>query len=182
MAIVTIQDDRLVLQAPYHPDLALHARALGGHWKGTETGWSFAADRETELRQACLTLWGVDGRPEMLDDLVDLRIEVCETDTRYPLWNRFRENIWLCGRELVACPRGRQVARAGRGVKFIKGQPDYLTQGLKWWLVVENGAELLVQGVPRAAVDRYLAALAGHGVASISRPADRQARRQKRPN
>jgi hypothetical protein len=45
MVVIEARADRLELRAPFHSDLSLHAKPLGGLWRGQDTGWTFPTHR-----------------------------------------------------------------------------------------------------------------------------------------
>jgi hypothetical protein len=163
MVLIQRNANGLELQAPFHPNLSLHAKALGGRWRGQEVGWVFSIDRAEALRALCLRVWGVDGTPEAFADLVQLRVEVDEQDIRYPIWEGYNNAVYLVGREIAASLKNRRAARPGRGVKFLSGKPNCRTYLNAYWTTVPNGSVFLLKETPRMAVDRVRSALDGHG-------------------
>jgi len=174
MVLITAKAGRLELQAPYHPELSIQAKSLTGRWLGPEIGWAFSLERENALRVLCLRMWGVNGTPEAMADLVTLRIEVAEQDIGYPIWHGYNAPVYLVGREIAASLKNRRAARPGRGVTFLEGKPSCRTELHAYWTTIPNGSVFLLTGTPRMALDPIAAALEQHGrmeiVASHGRP------------
>ena len=163
MVVIEKADGRLTLRAPYHPMLAMHARELQGKWRGAEAGWAFGVETEKALRERCVALWGVDGTPEAAADTVTLRIEVLFSGNSNSIWLANNDNLWLCGREIISRVKGRAIARAGRGVRFVEGTPQIGTGPGTWWVWAPAGAVFLLRDVPKMAVPRFEAVLVDQG-------------------
>jgi hypothetical protein len=163
MVVIEVRADRLELRAPYHPDLSLHTKPLGGLWRGQDIGWTFPHAQAEALRALCLRMWGVDGTAEALHDLVHLRVEVDEQDLRFPIWRSYNNPVYLVGREIAASLKSRSAARPGCGVKFLAGRPTFQTEVNAYWTTIPNRAVFLLMNTPRTAIDRFESALTGHG-------------------
>ncbi len=163
MVVIEARTDHLRLQTPYHPDLSLHTRPLGGLWRGQDVGWVFPNAQADALRALCLRMWGVDGTAEALHDLVHLRVEVDEQDLRFPIWRSYNNPVYLVGRELAACLKSRNDARPGCGVKFLAGKPTCQIAINAYWTTILNRSVFLLMNTPRMAIDRFESALTGHG-------------------
>jgi hypothetical protein len=163
MVVIEARVDRLELRAPYHPDLSLHAKSLGGLWRGQNVGWVFPKVQAEALRAFCLRMWGVDGTVEALRELVHVRVEVDEQDLRFPIWRSYNNPVYLMGREIAASLKSRRAARPGRGVKFLAGKPTCQTEINAYWTTIPNGSVFLVKDIPHMAIDRFETALMGHG-------------------
>lgn len=163
MVVIEKAEDRLTLKAPYHPMLAGHARELQGRWRGAEAGWAFGVEQERALRERCVSLWGVDGTPEAAADTVTLRIEVLSSGSPHSIWLATNDNLWLCGREIISRVKGRAIARAGRGVRFVEAMPQIGTGPGIWWVWAPAGAVFLLHDVPRMAVAKFEATLVDQG-------------------
>ena len=163
MVVIKARAERLELRAPYHPNLSLYAKPLGGLWRGQEVGWVFPHAQADALRALCLRMWGVDGTAEALHDVVHLRVEVDEQDLRLPIWRGYNSPVYLMGREVAASLKSRRAARPGRGVKFLVGKPTCQTEINDYWTTIPNGSVFLLMNTPRMALDRFASVLAGHG-------------------
>lgn len=163
MVLIKTNGDRFEITAPFHPELSRQAKRLGGAWRGVDVGWIFGLDHEAELRALCLRLWGVDGSPEAVADLVALRIEVDEQDLRNPIWQAHDEAVYLVGREIAASLRNRRAARPGRGVRFERGKPLCRAELNHFWTSIPNGSVFVLQDTPRMAIEHFEHAVAGHG-------------------
>jgi hypothetical protein len=143
---LTRKDDRLLLSAPYHPDLASRAKTLGGRWIPASAVWAFDPRDEVRVRGLCETVFGIDpnGAPP---DLVDVRFRF---HGRIDM-----QSLWLCGRE-VASRRGRDEAvRLGADVIVEEGSFTPSGGSVKFpWLGDVDGVALLVRDVPRPLAER----------------------------
>ncbi|MBB2199732.1 hypothetical protein [Gluconacetobacter dulcium] len=162
MAILSVDGAYITLDAPFHPELACQAGRYRGRFVG-KGKWRFDPKWEPELRAMCRLLFGVDGRPETVADQIDLTVAVNERSVAYPLFRRFNADIYLGGRQVAGVLKGRTIARPGKGIRFVKGEPRLEPQGLAWWLSVPTGAEFIIRGVPRMAVPFMEAGLVDHG-------------------
>jgi hypothetical protein len=168
MAILSVRENGLLLDAPYHPDLSRLVRPLGGRFRGKSLGWAFAPEHEAALRDLCLRLWGVDGRPETMADRVTLRIEARDRYVCTSPWTAFNADLWLCGRQIANRPPGTHVARAGKGVKFLIGTPRLALDTISHSIRLDPGTIFLLRDVPRAAQPRFEAALVDHGTCELA--------------
>ena len=163
MVLVIVKDDWLELRAPFHPALSYRGRALGGRWKGAEVGWVFDLDREDALRALCLELFALDGCEESLQDTVDLEVTVDERTVVRTVLERYGRSIAFLGRDIVVPLPNRDVARPGRGVKFLKGRPFARRSHEDWHLSVPNGSVFVIRAVPRVTLDRLRASIGDAG-------------------
>lgn len=163
MVQITTNPTHLTLQAPFHPSLSFHAKALNGRWKGQEIGWLFGHEHDAALRALCVRLWGVDGTPEAMAELVDLRITVEQRDIHASVWSAQNEALYLVGREIAASLKNRRAARPGRGVKFLRGQPCCKAELNHYWTSIPDGSVFTIKDVPVMAVAHMQRAVTGHG-------------------
>ncbi|MFT9091316.1 MAG: hypothetical protein ABF479_10000 [Gluconacetobacter sp.] len=162
MAVLSADGAYMTLEASYHPELACQAGRYRGRFIGAHK-WRFDAKWEPELRAMCRQLYGVDGHPETAADQTDLTVAVDEQSIAYPLFRQFNADIYLGGRHIAGVLKGRQIARPGKGIRFLKDGPRLDHQGLCWSLSIPTGAEFTIRGVPRMAVSFMEACLVGHG-------------------
>ena len=163
MVVIKTNGDRLELVAPFHPDLSLQAKHLDGRWRGQEVGWVFQLQHEDALRMLCLRMWGVDGTPDAVADLVRLQIEVDCSLTHSTVWHAHDAPVYLVGREIAASLKNGRAARPGRGVKFLRGKPGCKTELSHTITSIPHGAVFVLEGTPRMAVEHFERALSGHG-------------------
>ncbi|MBB2157360.1 hypothetical protein HLH33_13735 [Gluconacetobacter diazotrophicus] len=163
MAILSVDGAQLTLDAPYFPDLTAQASRYRGRFNRTRKCWVFDAKHEEELRAMCLRLYGVDGRPETAADVVDVTVAVEEMSVSYPLFRKFNADIYVGGRHVAGVLKGRPIVRPGKGIRFLKQEPDLLREGLGWWLSIPSGAEFTMRSVARMALPFIESCLAGHG-------------------
>ena len=167
MVLVVVKDDRLELRAPFHPGLSYRCRALGGRWKGVEVGWVFELEKEDALRALCLELFALDGREESLQDTVDLEVTVDERTVVRSVFEGYGRSIAFLGREIIVPLPNRDLARPGRGVKFLKGRPFARRSHEDWHLSVPNGSVFVMRAVPRVTLDRLRASIGDAGSVQV---------------
>ena len=170
MVLVVSKGDYIELRAPYHPGLLHHCRALGGRWKGADTGWVFAPDQEQALRAVCLDVFGLDGREELLQDCVELQVIVDERLVTRRTFVSYNQPLFLLGREIAGRIPKREIARPGRGVRFLQGRPKVDASVEVWRVSVPNGSVFVIRDVPRVTVDRLIACIGDAGTAEIVVP------------
>ncbi len=163
MVVVKANGDRLELVAPFHPDLSAQAKRLDGRWRGQEVGWVFRFDREPDLRALCIRMWGVDGTPDAVADVVQLQIEVECTDIRSNVWVSHDAPVYLVGREIAASLKNGRAARRGRGVKFLRGRPGCKVELNHTITSIPHGSVFVLDATPRMAIKHIERALTGHG-------------------
>ena len=164
---VTVEDDRLELRAPFHSGLPYRSKSLDGRWKGAEVGWVLELARKEAVRGLCLDLFGLDGREKSLRDTVDLEVTVDEHVLQPTVFVAYGQPIAFLGREIaVPLPR-RDVARPGRGVRFVKGRPSRQRSVESYLLSIANGSVFTVMAVPRVTLTRFTAAIGDAGAVRV---------------
>jgi hypothetical protein len=163
MAILSIEGLQITLDAPYQPELAWQAGRYRGRFNRTRKCWVFDAKWEVELRAMCQQLYGVDGRPETAADVTDVTVTVEEMSVGYPLFRQFNADIYVGGRHVAGVLKSRPIARPGKGIRFLKGEPALDRQGLGWSLSIPSGSQFMMRAVPRMALPFLESCLAGHG-------------------
>lgn len=168
MVLMQVKEDRLELRAPFHEGLPYRCRTLGGLWKGADVGWVFDRDREDALRAVCLELFGLDGREESLQDTIDLEVTVDEHVLQRVVFQACGRPVALLGREIAAPLPRRDVARPGRGVKFLKGRPFCRRSVETYLLSIPNGSVFMMRAVPRVTLDRLVTSIGDAGSVRIA--------------
>lgn len=140
---------------------------MGGRWKGAEVGWVFELVHEEAVRGLCFDLFGVDGREESLRDTVDLEVTVDEHVVQRTIFVAYGQPIAFLGREIAAPLPRRNVARPGRGVKFVKGRPSCQRSVESYLLSIANGSVFTVTAVPRVTLTRFKAAIGDAGAVRV---------------
>ena len=79
---VETQGERLVVQAPFHPDLPAKSRDLGGRWDARQTAWTFDVRDEAAVREMLVSIFGTDGSPV---ETTDVPVTLVEPTTKSPL-------------------------------------------------------------------------------------------------
>lgn len=143
---IKIDDGKVVVQSPYHPDFPPAARQLGGKWRNS--CWNFAAKDEARVRALCQDIYGTDGSPV---ETVTLRlVGGFEGDT---------SEWYLAGRQ-IARKRYRDCCPdQGDGVVVIHG--EFLERGgSRNYPKITYTKDLVVEirDVPLPAAEREVAA------------------------
>lgn len=164
---MAVTGESVYLRAPFHPDLAFLARSYRGRWIPDRKAWSFECAYEHNVRGICMSIWGVDGYPERLEDLCDLEIVVSAHDRPTEPFYRFNSDLYLGGRHIAGVLRKPGIVRSGKQVSYRLGGPVFHREGCGWWLQVPGGTELVIHKVPRMAIPFFERCLAGHGVLRV---------------
>jgi hypothetical protein len=159
MVMIKIESEHLALQAPYHPALPHRCKQIGGRWMGNAYGWSFSLHEEQAVRDICLDIWGVDGTPSALENMVDLKVTVAEEGPQRQVFQAYEEPVYLVGREIAAALKNHRAARPGRGIKFLIGKPHCFVSPSLWGTSIPNGSVFIIHEVPRVAADRFRKAI-----------------------
>lgn len=107
---ITIEDGRLKVQSPYHPEFVAVARGRNGRWSAPH--WIFDARDEASIRDECRRIYGTDGTPV---PCVDCRVEYDE----YRYFSGLA--LYALGRLLVERRSRDERVRMGPGVVAIAG-------------------------------------------------------------
>lgn len=103
--------ERVVLTAPYHPDLPSEAKSLGGKWDPSAKSWVFDPRDEQDVRALAREVYGTDdtaGEP-----MVTVRLDLVG-------WDRSPET-WFAGRRILWRPGRDAEVRLGDGVRCTAG-------------------------------------------------------------
>lgn len=143
---ITARNGQVLVVSPFNPAFTKRAKALGGRWQPESRSWVFDARDEDNIRQACMDIYGFDGRPVVEADLVTLRV------TFPGGMQRLTDAIRIGGRE-VARARGRDSgATIGAGVVFLAGTPTSGGSVKNWQTVIRAGSVVEIRDFPRSMV------------------------------
>lgn len=56
--VIFHRDARLIVKAPYNESFIKKAKALGGFWNEVEQEWEFPMDKEKEVKELVLEIYG----------------------------------------------------------------------------------------------------------------------------
>lgn len=152
--IITVTAESVTLSSPYNADLAPAAKRIGGRWDSTERMWRFAAQDEARVRDLAREIYGTDGSPADLEDLVTVHLPLTKELTedasvsvagREVVGRRSRHDEVRLGADVVVVAGGEWTSPGGGG---YSGSVKYPKIGDTWGTVLE------VRGVPRAAAER----------------------------
>lgn len=147
MTVVAMKDgsEKIKLETPFHPALPQRLSDLGGKWSDVSNAWYLATDLQAQVRELCLSVFGIDPLAPASTDLVDVEYDVSTLGFR-------RDTDWQFGRAII-----RRFSRDG-GVK-VGENVSILSGGFAWAGgsranpiigAPKAGTVLLVREVPRA--------------------------------
>jgi len=160
MLSITLEDQQLHVQAPYHPVFPARARLLEGRWRGE--AWVFPRNREKEVRMLCLDIYGDDGTAACTAELVRVRVEVTVPCRGGP-FEQIGTALYLGGREIAHAFRVGSHARPGRGVRFIRRAPCRAGSDEFPVTCIPHGAIFEVSDVPRRAAEKLREQVGAYG-------------------
>lgn len=142
--IISLDNGRIALQSPYHPDIPSRAKNIGGRWNSTRKQWTFDARDESAVRDLAREIYGTDG--SQAADLVTIRVGVDRDADSSDTWFAY-------GRQ-IAHRRGRdEQVRLGEGVVIVEGGFPRSGGSVKYpQLRAESGTVLEIRDVPRTLV------------------------------
>lgn len=108
MLTITTTGPTTTLDAPFHPETATAAKAIGGKWDGKT--WTFAARDEQRVRDLARQIWGTDGTPS---STVTVKIRLGNM--------AYEQAIWFAGHRLAHRPSRDERVRLGEGVIITHG-------------------------------------------------------------
>jgi hypothetical protein len=160
MLSITLEDQELLVQAPYHPAFPARARLLEGRWRGD--AWVFPRNREEDVRMLCLDIYADDGTGASTAELARVRIEVTVPCRGGP-FEQVGTALYLGGREIAHAFRVGSRARPGRGVRFIRGAPYRAGSDEFPITSIPHGAIFEVSDVPRRAAEKLREEVGAYG-------------------
>ena len=61
LSIIEVEDGRIAVRSPYHPNFPARARSLGGIWDTARRVWVFDSADHDRVRSLCREIYGADG-------------------------------------------------------------------------------------------------------------------------
>ena len=149
-ATITIQDDRISVEGPYHPDFPGRAKRLGGRWNPTAKIWGFDVSNESRVRALCLELFGTDGDTAVPTVMIRATWH-CDNYAD-------REAIYIAGRQIARAFNRDSGVKIGEGVIVVEG--DFRSGGSrkKWATCVERGTIIEIRDIPETLAHAAVAA------------------------
>jgi len=143
---MTNGSEKIKLVSPYHPDLPVRAKDLGGKFNGEKKCWYFDVRDEARVRELAISLFGTDG--ENNAETVTLRVT-------FPQGHReYNNGVYVAGR-CIARAWGRKTgAKLGEGVVLLKGNIDSGGSVQNWYTSIEPGSVFEIRDVPRLAAEK----------------------------
>lgn len=147
---ITTTGGQTVAETPYNTAWSAGAKRIGGRWDPDRKAWTFDARNEKRARALARRIYGTDGDPAELADIVTVRVHVARHEV-----NRWEQGAYaeFAGRR-IATRRGRNApVHLPVGVVLVAGEfPDrggsmrYPAIGAADDVVVE------IRDLPRAAL------------------------------
>lgn len=128
---VSVQDDRALLSAPYHPSLPPKAKSIGGRWDSASRVWTFDARDADRVRELARAIYGTDGSSTRT---VTVRVQL---DSRI----HDGQTIYLFGREIASRRTRDERVRLGDGVIVVEGQFPRSGGTMRYPAVFGHGAD-----------------------------------------
>lgn len=117
---ITRNDDRVTIDAPYHPEFPRKAKAIGGKWSPAQRVWAFDARDEGAVRNLATEIYGTDGSTPT--ELVTVRAVLTAT---YHATNGHYvggTDTWMFGRNILHKSGRDTTPRLGEGVVVVDGE------------------------------------------------------------
>src|SRR5690606_25910046 len=93
---VTVENNQVIVSAPYHPDFPPRARKLGGKWDAYKKVWKFDYRDEDRVRNVLMDVYGTDGRKV---ESVDFKLFLPDYLDQRELWVGDRQVLYRPGRD-----------------------------------------------------------------------------------
>ncbi|MEO6702589.1 MAG: hypothetical protein ABI140_06735 [Jatrophihabitantaceae bacterium] len=139
---VRVEGGRIVLVAPYNPQMPAQAKAIGGRFDGPSKAWTFDARDEGRVRELARSVYGTDGSIEQAVDLVSIRVSA-EGAARDP-------ELFVAGRRVAWRAYRDEPVRLAAGVVIVSGQFIGSGGSMRYPLIGDNDVLLEVRDIPRA--------------------------------
>ena len=148
MIKITETDTKIAVKSPYHPDFPRPAKKLGGRWDGASKTWTFDARDSARVKALCREIYGTDGSPDQLQDLVAVRATFPERDSTYDL------SCYVAGRQVARAYDRDGGATLGEGTVVL--EHGFFSTGSRKnpALGVNAGTVVEVRDIPRPAAAR----------------------------
>lgn len=162
MITITTEGSRIVLDAPYHPNMPKRARALGGRFDGVSKTWSFDVRDEERVRAMARDIYGTDGSTAV--ELVTVRVNL-------DVYPHERQTMFFAGRKIAHRPGRDYSVRLGDGVVVVEGGFPGSGGSMKNpALSPKDGTVLEIRDLPRTAVEAEMAKYGGIEIVEESGP------------
>lgn len=134
------QGEKLIVKAPFHPEMSPKARDLGGKWDSKQSVWTFDPRDEQAVREMLIALFGTDGSPVATTTVLH---EVTTKEAAEP-------QLWLCGRKVAERVTRDSKVRLGQGVRYSDPEKMFPERGgsAKYPALEGTGVVLEIRDVP----------------------------------
>ena len=130
---------------PYNADFISAARKLNGQWNRSQGAWLFDPLVKGQVVEAVRSVYGTDGTAP----LVNIRLTAL-SDIREE-----RSSVKFQGFPVCSATGRDSGAKPESGVMLVSGTMRSGGSHQYWKTVVEKGAEFVIRGIPKDAVDGY---------------------------
>lgn len=144
---IKIQNDNILVEAPYNTDFIAEARKLNGKWDGATKAWKFDIRDESRVREICLNVYGNDGLAKNLCTL-----KVIFPNSEYA----DKGPIEICGRPIARAFGRDSGAKLCEGIVLLNG--NFISGGsMKNWITTVNGGTtVLVRDFPKSKAEELI--------------------------
>jgi hypothetical protein len=153
---VRFENDRAVLQAPYHPQAPAQFRARGGRWDAAKKVWVFDARDTQAVAEICQRVYGVN---PLAPATPTCTLRVRMANMNMAMWARIdKPEVWLVGRRICWRPTRDAQVLLGEGVVLVEGHFRSSGGSMRHPAVGEvAGVVLEVRDVPQALAEEAVA-------------------------
>lgn len=113
---VTTANGKTSVQSPYDSEFVAKAKTIGGKWDGTNKAWTFDARDEDRVRTLCREIYGTDGNPVEMGDLVTVRVRLA--DHEGDKWDNAAK---FAGQRIAHRPSRDEPVRFAANVVLVEG-------------------------------------------------------------
>ena len=139
---VEVDDESVLLFAPYHPAIPPAARRIGGRWTGE--AWRFDARDEMDARELARAVYGTDGDDNA--EIVDVRFTIAE-----PV-RALRGGVYFAGRVIARASGRDSGAWLGDGVLQVDGESPLSCGSARRWETMLQPGTYEIRDVPEPAI------------------------------
>lgn len=113
---VTTKNGKTSVKSPFDPDFVTQAKTIGGRWDAANKAWTFDARDEDRVRDLCREIYGTDGNPVEMGDLVTVRVRLA--DHEGDKWDNAAK---FAGQRIAHRPNRDEPVRLAANVVLVEG-------------------------------------------------------------
>lgn len=138
-----IRDENQVLvQSPYNPDLPSRAKNLGGKWQPSDKAWAFDIRDEERVAELYRSIYGEWDSNGAIPDAVTAKVTVLAD------YGEYHQGLFFAGRQLARATGRDSGAKLGPGVIVLKGNFDSGGSAKNWSTRVLKGTVFEIRDAP----------------------------------